>query len=104
MSVIESALWSAPQIRIPEHDSGGRLPGIAQHHIVAKIVLSCLRQLLIDSHRLRIRSRIMNSGESPAIAFADRRKNCVSRLLASGGGDRAIDQSYGVVDEEARPR
>src|SRR3954469_7239116 len=101
MSVIERALRSPFQIRASIRGWRARLSGITQHHVIAEVVVPRFRELLIDADNARVFAGIVNSGQSPAIAFGDRRQDRASRIGRRRRWNRAPYQTLRVVDEDS---
>src|SRR5450759_4393734 len=97
MAAVESALRSSPEIWIPQRRARAGLARIAQHHVVAKIVIPRSRQLFVDRDRGCFLASIMNTDEAPAIAVRDRGENRLSLLVRRRCGRSPVNQILRVV-------
>ena len=101
MPVVQRALRPARYVRIAQGSCRVGLPRIAQHDVVPKAVVPCLRQLLEDTDCRCAFAGVVNSCQAPVVGFSDCGQNGFPVVVTSRRGYRPLDQILGVVDEDS---
>src|SRR4051812_13930415 len=104
MTVIERALWSALDVRIALRSRRAGLTRIAEHHVVAEIVIPRFRQLLEDADGLDVFACVVHARQAPTIRFGDGAEDRLALVGTRSSRDCASNQALRVVDENTRRR